>query len=205
MNPKITSTPPRSHSFRTTVTLTLMKIPDNDGLDPEALLMEVQMYDTDRKSAVLEVPWVIKRLRSLLRDLLDELWSPIQLHPVTGRVIGRISPGSPQSGALGCGPIQDEVHMTLALTQPTLVASCEASITKMRQCRSWEARGRIFRNIEVAMQVGPLQCIQDLAVPCNTWQYLAVASCCNVSALHTPTHAASSAGPGPRLLQEANR
>ena len=204
MNPKVTSTPPRSHSFRTTVTLTLMKIPDNEGLDPEVLLLEVQMYDADRKSAVLEVPWTLKRLRSQLGDLLDEQWSPIQLHPVTGRVIGRISPGSPESGSLGCGPVHTEVQMTLALTQPTLVASCEAAINKMRQCRSWEARGRTFRSIEVAMQVGPLQCIQYLAVPCNTWQYLAVASCCNVSAQHTPPHTASSAGPGARLLQEAD-
>ena len=156
MNPKVTSTPPRSHSLRTTITLTLMKIPDNGGLDPEALLEEIKMYDTDRKSVVLEMPWVLWRMRAQLRDIMDENWSPIQINPQTGRVICRISPGSPQSGALGAGTMVDEISITLALTKPTLVATCEAAITKMRYDPSWEARGKIFHNIEVGVEVGRL-------------------------------------------------
>ena len=136
-----------------------MSLPDDVGLLPDHLVREVLEFDVSRKSASLEKPWNMARGRKMLQELLAENWSPIQLNPNTGHVISRLEPGSPQASALGCGVISDPIDCTVALSRPTLVATVQDSIKTMARCPTWAARAGVFRNFEVFLVVGRLQCI----------------------------------------------
>ena len=152
--------PPSSRRFSIPITLLLILLHHlgdvGGGVPEETIIAEMILFDTQRKSSFMEIPWSREVIKETLNKKVRQPGSEVTRDDERN-YFTNIQLGSMKTKALGFGALDDQLQVVAALEVPSLYLAVERAVRELVAGEDY--RGNVT-NLEVLLLVRRLHILQ---------------------------------------------